>query len=137
MNEDTEINNLSTIIKTLNSLVEDNLIVLTHCVKEIIGSNCKDERYIESTLDRLLDLCFDDNFLVLYKKLCRYYYKLNPEATIDYVRYYLDMYDDENDGLPSDIKIPTKETLKAINELEEKKSKTHNNVDELFKDLDS
>ncbi len=42
-----------------------------------------------------------------------------------------------NNGLPFDVKIPTKETLKAINELEEKKGKTHNNVDELFSDLDS
>lgn len=42
-----------------------------------------------------------------------------------------------NNGLPFDVKVPTKETLKAINELEEKKGKIHSSVDDLFKELDS
>ena len=39
-----------------------------------------------------------------------------------------------NNGLPFDVKVPTKETQKAISELEEKKGKTYSSVDELFKD---
>lgn len=39
-----------------------------------------------------------------------------------------------NNGLPFEVKVPTKETQKALNELDEKKGKTHKNVDELFSD---
>lgn len=42
-----------------------------------------------------------------------------------------------NKGLPFDVKIPTKEFKKSINELENKDGKSFKNVDELFKDLDS
>ncbi len=42
-----------------------------------------------------------------------------------------------NKGLPFDIKIPTKEFKKSINELESKDGKSFKNTDELFKDLDS
>jgi len=40
-------------------------------------------------------------------------------------------------GLPFDLKIPTVETQKALDELTEKKGKSFKNVDELFKDLDN
>ena len=40
-------------------------------------------------------------------------------------------------GLPFDLKIPTVETQKALNELTEKKGKSFKNVDELFNDLDN
>lgn len=117
MKEEVDITDFSTTIKKIHSIVEDNLILLTQSVEEIIVSDCKDENYIETTLDRLLDLCFDDKVLVLYKKLCRYYYKLNQEASTDYVKYYLDSYENENNGLPFDVKFPTKETQKTLNEL--------------------
>lgn len=42
-----------------------------------------------------------------------------------------------NKGLPFDVKIPTKEFKKSIDELENKNGKKFNTIDELFKDLDS
>ena len=41
-----------------------------------------------------------------------------------------------NKGLPFDVKIPTKETQKAFNELEENKGKSFKTVNDLFEDLD-
>lgn len=41
-----------------------------------------------------------------------------------------------NKGLPFDVKIPNKETQKALDELNSKKGKSFKNVDELFADLD-
>lgn len=41
-----------------------------------------------------------------------------------------------NNGLPFDVKIPTKETQKALDELDSKKGKSFKNVDELFDDLE-
>ena len=41
-----------------------------------------------------------------------------------------------NNGLPFDVKIPNKETQKALNELHHKEGKSFKNVDDLFADLD-
>lgn len=41
-----------------------------------------------------------------------------------------------NKGLPFDVKLPTKSTQKAMNELEARKGKTFSSIDELFDDLD-
>jgi len=40
-------------------------------------------------------------------------------------------------GLPFDVKLPSKKTKKALNELDEKKGQTFNSVSELFEDLDN
>ncbi len=42
-----------------------------------------------------------------------------------------------NQGLPFDLKIPTKETSNALNELETKKGKSFQSAQDLFDDLDS
>jgi len=42
-----------------------------------------------------------------------------------------------NNGLPFELKIPNKETKKALNELETKQGKSFNSIEELFDDLDS
>ena len=41
-----------------------------------------------------------------------------------------------NNGFPFEIKIPTKETLKALDELERKNGETFNSVDEVFESLE-
>jgi len=41
-----------------------------------------------------------------------------------------------NKGLPFDVKLPTKEFKKSIDELEKKDGKSFKSTDELFKDLD-
>lgn len=42
-----------------------------------------------------------------------------------------------NQGMPFELKLPTKETQKALNELEQKKGKSFDNVEQLFDDLDN
>ncbi len=42
-----------------------------------------------------------------------------------------------NKGLPFDVKLPTKEFKKSIDELENRDGKSFKNIDELFKDLDN
>ncbi len=41
-----------------------------------------------------------------------------------------------NNGLPFDVKIPNKETEKALKELQNREGKSFKNVDDLFADLD-
>jgi DNA-damage-inducible protein J len=42
-----------------------------------------------------------------------------------------------NNGLPFDVKLPTKTTQRAMNELESKTGRSFNTVDDLFDDLDN
>jgi hypothetical protein len=43
----------------------------------------------------MLNFCFDDGMLVLYKKLCRYYFDIDPKATVSYVHAYREMWDEQ------------------------------------------
>ncbi|NLF83084.1 MAG: hypothetical protein GX568_03760 [Candidatus Gastranaerophilales bacterium] len=51
-------------------------------VEAIINERSQDEKRIEWYLSYMLDFCFDDEMLLLYKKLCQYYYDINPKATV-------------------------------------------------------
>ena len=55
-------------------------------VDSIVRARSRDIRHIEHTLDGLLDFCFDPEALLLYKKLCRHYYDIDPAATAEYVQ---------------------------------------------------
>jgi hypothetical protein len=51
-------------------------------VESIVIERDKNSQRIEHCLDGMLGFCFDDRMLRIYKKLCRYYYDINPEATV-------------------------------------------------------
>lgn len=57
-----------------------------------------DKQRIEHTLDRLLDVAFDNRVLKLFKQLCRHYYFIDPQAAAFYVQSYREMWDNENPG---------------------------------------
>ncbi len=42
-----------------------------------------------------------------------------------------------NNGLPFELKLPSHDTIQALQELESRNGKTFKNVDELFADLDN
>ena len=79
-------------------LTEQALSEYAVLVNQIILSETKDHKVIEHTLDGLLDFCFDDNLLILYNKLCRYYFYINPSATVFYINSYREMWDNETDN---------------------------------------
>ena len=66
-------------------------------VETILQDQCREPEHIECLLDGMLDFCFDDKMLRLYKKLCRYYFKMDPKATVSYVNAYREMWDEEED----------------------------------------
>ncbi|HYN44544.1 MAG TPA: hypothetical protein VER35_00955 [Candidatus Limnocylindrales bacterium] len=66
-------------------------------VEAILRDKCRDPQRIERLLDGILDFCFDDGMLRLFKKLCRYYFKIDQEATVSYVHTYREMWDEEED----------------------------------------
>jgi hypothetical protein len=64
-------------------------------IDRIYSNKVQDEKEIEYVLDHLVSYCHDDKMLMLYKKLCRYYYEINPTATFEHINIYLDMWDME------------------------------------------
>ena len=62
-------------------------------VDDIIVSDCKDRHRIEATLDRMLDFCWDKTMLELFRKLCKYYYNINPQSTSEYILAYRELWD--------------------------------------------
>ncbi|MEI7982903.1 MAG: hypothetical protein WCI71_14720 [Bacteroidota bacterium] len=61
-------------------------------VENIIVSKTTDQNRIEHTLDGILDFCFDADMLLLFKKLCRYYFTINTQATAFYINTYREMW---------------------------------------------
>jgi hypothetical protein len=67
-------------------------------VESLLKDQSRDPQRIEHLLDGLLDFCFHSAMLSLYKKLCRYYFKIDPEATASYVYAYRDMWEEKEEG---------------------------------------
>lgn len=86
-------NKIMAIAEDINKLASKALTIYLPEVNAIIASGCKDKRRIETVLDGVLDFCWDKKMLDLYKKLCRYYYGIDPLATAEYVYAYRDLWD--------------------------------------------
>lgn len=86
---------ISKVVDSRKKLTNQALEILEPECNDIIQYKCCNKQTIERLLDRLLDFCFDDRILHLYRKLCRYYYHIDAEATVGYVNAYREMWDDE------------------------------------------
>ena len=65
-------------------------------VDRIYVDNVQNVNEIERLLDYILTYSSDEKMLLLFKKLCRHYYKINPVATAEYVTIYKDMWEEDN-----------------------------------------
>ena len=65
-------------------------------VDRIYADKVQNVNEIERLLDYILTYCSDEKMLLLFKKLCRHYYKIDPVATAEYVTIYKDMWDEDN-----------------------------------------
>jgi hypothetical protein len=73
-------------------------------VNNIIASQNNDVNHICYTMDFMLDFCFDEQMLFLYRRLCRYLLGIDPQAAADYVNYYREMWDAEGTHFGQKIK---------------------------------
>lgn len=80
-------------IAALSALHRQAIAVLTPVVQEILDSSCRDVDRIEHTLDGLLDHAGCPDGVALFKRLCRHYWPLDPQATAAYVNAYREMWD--------------------------------------------
>lgn len=98
MNNDSQddfIDKLKPLIEQIQQLQEQVYNAYKPQVDHLIKTQTKDENAIERVLDHLLDNCGNDKVLLLYKKLCRYYWDINPRSTAFYIQSYREMWDDE------------------------------------------
>jgi hypothetical protein len=64
-------------------------------VEQYIAENCQDSNQICYTLDFMLDFCFDDKMLLLYRRLCAHLYRFDPQSALYYVEAYREMWDEQ------------------------------------------
>ena len=91
---------LHDLVNAMSAITRQAVAAYAPIVDAIVRERCQDAQHIQRTLDGLLDFCFDPEALLLYKKLCRHYYAIDPAATADYVRFYREMWDSEAEVQP-------------------------------------
>lgn len=85
-------------VESVKDLSKQAVNEYTVLVEQVISEKFIDTQYIEQVLDGLLNFGFDQDILTLYKKLCRYYFEMNPSVTIEYVNAYREMWDEGMDN---------------------------------------
>ena len=95
--EDSELfNGIEKLAKSMQQLSNDAYYIYEPQVNNIINSKSKETKDIEWVLTYMLDFCMNDQMLILFKKLCRYVYFIEPEIAHFYVNLYREMWDDES-----------------------------------------
>jgi|688.fasta_scaffold1395252_1 hypothetical protein len=94
MTED-DLNGFKELAESIQKNTQEAFEIYEVQVDRIYHNKVKDEKEIERVIEVLLDYCYDDKMLLLFKKLCRYYYEINPIATYEYVMIYRDLWDEE------------------------------------------
>ncbi len=94
---DALLENVSGLVRQMHGLARQAHVGYAAEVDAVIAERCRDTRRIERLLDGILDFGFDDAMTQLFKRLCRYYYTLDPAATADYVHIYRDMWDSDGE----------------------------------------
>ena len=88
---------ISQIAEATQQLAGQAVMLYTPIVENIIKSKTTDSNQIEHTLDHILDFCFNDQMLLLFKKLCRFLYFIDQEGAFFYVNAYREMWDNEDE----------------------------------------
>jgi len=88
---------LKSFVERFNELTKQAHAAYMPQVEALIKSKTTNNNEIELLLDHMLDFCGDSQMLLLYKKLCRYYWDINPQATAKYINYYREMWDNTTD----------------------------------------
>ena len=84
--------------KNIIDLNKQRYVIIKDEIEDIIRNNISDDMQIEIKLDEMLDilLFYETNeSLLTFRKLCKYYFYINPQATVDYINYYREQNDPE------------------------------------------
>jgi len=84
------------IVARIDRLLSEAHTVYAEEVDSLIREKWRDPERIEHLLDGLLDFCFDPEMVDLYKTVCRYYFDIDPKATVDYITSYRELWDSDD-----------------------------------------
>ena len=87
----------NTIVALQREAVKQTLQYWKPEADRIINTKSKDINAIEHTLDALCEVAFDDEVLIVFKNLCRYYYGIDPQATAEQIQFYREMWDNNEE----------------------------------------
>ena len=90
--------NIGKIIESRGHIAQQALEQYEPLVNNIMNSKNKDVNYISHTLDYMLDFCFDEQMLLLYRRLCRYLFDIDPQAAADFVQAYREIWDEKGEN---------------------------------------
>lgn len=93
---DLDADRINDLAKELVSLNTRAVSIYSPIVDQVLIQKSTDRSLIESTLDGLLGFAGTEDGLALYKRLCRYYWDLDPLATASYIGAYREMWDEES-----------------------------------------
>ena len=85
--------------KSIIDLNKQRYVIIKDEIENIIRNNISDNMKIERKVDEMLDilLFYETNeSLLTFRKLCKYYFYINPQATVDYINYYREQNDSED-----------------------------------------
>ena len=84
--------------KNIIDLNKQRYVIIKDEIEDIMRNNISDNMKIERKLDEMLDILLfyeTNNSLLTFRKLCKYYFDINLQATIDYINYYREQNDPE------------------------------------------
>lgn len=87
------------IVESIKSINRRALLQYKPIVEEICSGRTVEEKELEKVLDGLLSVCISDEMLSLFKRVCRKFYYQYPEIIADYVMFYKEMYEEQEDDL--------------------------------------
>jgi len=96
MSEEEFFNTISSLAKAHQALGQRAFIEFKTSVNQIISTNNQDSQTIESLLDHMLSFCFDEDVLLLYRRLCKHYFPIDPQSTVYYINAYREMFEEDN-----------------------------------------
>lgn len=98
--------------KTIIDLNKQKYVIVKSEIEKIIRDNVKDERHIQRKLDEMIDILLfyeNDDSLLLFRKLCKYYFSINPIVTTQYINYYREQNDSEGLKFGNKVEMKVKE----------------------------
>lgn len=96
------VHSIKGIAESLNALNRQAVREYEPVVESILRSRSRDSRHIEHTLDGLLGFCGHEPALVLFKKLCRHYWEIDPVATARQIHAYREFWDSDETHEPGE-----------------------------------
>lgn len=87
--------------RSITGVFRDAIQIANAEVDDIIRCGVQDGQRIDHQLDFMLGFCCAPEMLDVFKRLCRYYYTIDPAATAEYIHAYRKLWDtpeDEDEG---------------------------------------